>query len=109
MLWTIDLACAVILMSLTGSICLFIWALLGWILERVGFMDIMYDILQMTVLFFVVPIIWPILKIHSNEIGRVFLQTEQILTFSKGVLRYQADRQKTDLIFRRNWRKMEIR
>ena len=86
MLWTIDLACAVILMSLTGSICLFLWALLGWILERVGFMDIMYDILQMTVLFFVVPIILPILKIHSNEIGggRVFLQTEQILEFSKG-------------------------
>ena len=86
MLWTIDLACAVILMSLTGSICLFIWVLLGWVLERVGFMDIMYDILQITVLFFVVPIIWLILRINSNEIGRgrIFLHTEQILKFSEG-------------------------
>ena len=58
MLWTIDLACAVILMSLTGSIVLLIWFLIGWLLERTGFLDIMYDILQVTVFFFVVPIIW---------------------------------------------------
>jgi hypothetical protein len=37
MLWTIDLACAAILMSLTGSICLLLWALPGRILERAGF------------------------------------------------------------------------
>lgn len=86
MLWTIDLAGAVIFTSLSGSIFLSIWLLSGWLLERTGFLDIMYDILQMAVFFFIVPILWLILKSRSNEVGRgrLFLQTERILNFSGG-------------------------
>lgn len=86
MQWTIEWMTIIILTSLTGSIFLGIWVFIGWALERMGYLDIMYDILQMAVFFFIFPVTYLILKhvCDPNELGKgtMFLQTKQILTFS---------------------------
>ena len=84
MAWTIKLAFAVLLTSLTGSIVLLVWHFIGKGLEWLGYLDIRYSLLKLVLVFFVLPIcyliftrivqIWP-----EWDGGVLFLQTPALL------------------------------
>ena len=84
MAWTIKLAFAVLLTSLTGSIVLLVWHFIGKGLEWLGYPDIRYSLLKLVLVFFVLPIcyliftgiaqVWP-----EWDGGVLFLQTPVLL------------------------------
>ena len=71
--------------SLVGGIMTVVWLVLGKILEKTGFLNIVYDLLKMTVFFYCVPLVYGILKVFEFELGRGYLfdTTKTILIFSK--------------------------
>ena len=84
MAWTIKLAFAVLLTSLTGSIVLLVWNFIGKGLEWLGYLDIRYSLLKLVLVFFVLPICYLmitwIVQIWSEWDGGVlFLQTPALL------------------------------
>ena len=54
-LW-IDIVTLVLLTTLTGSIMMLLWYGIGMILERLGFINIVFELLKMVALFFYLPI-----------------------------------------------------
>ena len=72
MAWTIDLAYAVLLTSLTASILFLCWLLLAFILERLGFINIIFHVMKGVVPFWLFPLSFLILAIDNllhNEWG----------------------------------------
>ena len=54
--WTIRLMYAIILTSITGTILFGAWYGIGHILERMGFINIMYTILRTLLIFWYLPL-----------------------------------------------------
>ncbi len=81
----INVATLVLLSSLTGAIMAIIWYAIGLLLERIGFANIVFELLKMVVLFFLLPIAFVILKVYDEVVGngRLFGPTPAIVSFCK--------------------------
>ncbi len=81
----INVATLVLLSSITGTIMVIVWYAIGLSLERIGFANIVFELLKMVVLFFLFPIASVILKAYSDEVGkgRLFGPTPAIVSFCK--------------------------
>ena len=79
MIWTINLLnnilVCLLLTSLTGGVLVVIWLGIGRILEKLGFINIVYELLKMVILFFFVPLSYLCLKMFEGKIGKGFLFT----------------------------------
>ena len=64
-----------LLTSLTGGILVLIWLGIGALLEKLGFINIVYELLKMVILFFFVPVSYIGLKLFEASLGRGFLFT----------------------------------
>lgn len=54
----IDVVFCLLLTSLTGSIVFVIWCILGQQLEKVGFINILYRLMKLVMIFFLVPVLY---------------------------------------------------
>ena len=81
----INVATLVLLSSITGTIMAAIWYVVGLILERIGFVNIVYELLGMVVLFFLLPIAYIILKLYDEAVGdgHLFGPTPVIVNYCK--------------------------
>lgn len=79
----INVATLILLSSLTGAIMAGIWYAIGLLLERIGFANIVFELLKMVVLFFLLPIAFVILKVYNEVVGdgRLFGPTPAIVRF----------------------------
>lgn len=79
MVWTTNLlnsfVIIMLLTSLTGGILVLIWLGIGALLEKMGFINIVYELLKMVILFFFLPISYIGLKLFEASLGRGFLFT----------------------------------
>lgn len=58
MFWTIDLMYAIVMASLAGAVITALWFWVGKLLERLGFLHILYDLLRAAAVFWFVPAAW---------------------------------------------------
>ncbi|MCI9615581.1 MAG: M56 family metallopeptidase [Dorea sp.] len=90
MIWTIKVVFCLLLTSLTGSIVFVFWSLLGEQLEKAGFVNILYILMKLVMLFFIIPIQYPVMSLLDNVYGRykgdLFLHTQVIMTGCKILL-----------------------
>lgn len=70
MKWTISLMLAWMLTTFSGSVMFVGWFGIGKLLERVGFTNIMYELLKMVVLFWYVPISYLALSYNNSSSQR---------------------------------------
>lgn len=77
----IDIVAMTGLTTLTGIILMFAWYGIGLILERLGFINIVFELLKMVVLFFYLPIAFVGLKIYiaRDGVGQLFSPTPLII------------------------------
>ena len=79
MVWTTSLlnniVIGMLLTSLTGGALVVIWLGIGAILEKLGFINIVYELLKMVIAFFFIPISYLGLKLFEKSLGRGFLFT----------------------------------
>lgn len=82
---SISVAMLVLLSSVTGAIMVVFWYFIGLILERIGFANIVFELLKMVVVFFLLPIAYVGLAFYNTEIGRgyLFSPTPAIMDFSR--------------------------
>lgn len=69
----INIVSAILLTTLSGSILYIIWYIFGIILERTGFVNLMYELLKVVMLFYIFPISYFILLICNDMIWGGFL------------------------------------
>lgn len=88
-LW-INVVTLVLLSSLTGAIMVMLWYTIGLVLERIGFANIVFELLKMVVLFFMLPIAFVVLKWYEADMGRgyLFSPTPSIMRICKPVVCY---------------------
>lgn len=69
------------LTTLTGSILMLVWYGIGLVLERLGFINIVFELLKMVALFFYLPIAFVGLKIYITQsgVGQLFSPTPSIV------------------------------
>lgn len=84
--WTIRLMYAIILTSITGTILFGAWYGIGHILERMGFINIMYTILRTLLIFWCLPLAFVIIKHMNNQVdeggGFLFFNTQMLKIIS---------------------------
>lgn len=89
MSWTIKVVFCLLLTSLTGSIVFVFWYLLGRQLEKAGFVNILYMLMKLVMLFFLVPIQYPVMWaadcVYGRYKGDLFLHT-QVIMMACGIL-----------------------
>lgn len=78
----IDIVLLIWLTTITGTIMMAAWYGIGLILERLGFINIVFELLKMVVLFFYLPIAFMGLKIYTARagVGRLFSPTPPIIS-----------------------------
>ena len=59
--WMIQWSSLILLTSMTGSMLLIIWYSIGRMLERIGFVHILYSLLKAVLIFFLFPVAYVIL------------------------------------------------
>lgn len=64
--WTINLMLGVILTSITGSVMFIFWYGLGWLMERLGFLNYVYEMLKAVLFFWYVPVVYLAL-VYGND------------------------------------------
>ena len=78
MVWTTSLlnniVIIMLLTSLSGGLLVVIWLGIGVILEKLGFINIVYELLKMVIAFFFLPISYLGLKLFERKIGHLRLQ-----------------------------------
>ncbi|MBE5893405.1 MAG: M56 family metallopeptidase [Lachnospiraceae bacterium] len=81
----INLAMLFFTTTLVGGIMTVLWQGIGKLLERVGFINITFELLKMAAFFYCFPMVYVFLKIFEKELGRGYLfgPTEIILSISK--------------------------
>lgn len=86
-LW-INVVTLVFLLSLTGAIMVMLWYAIGLVLERIGFANIVFELLKMVVLFYMLPIAFITLKWYEADMGKGYLlsPTPYIVKLCKPVL-----------------------
>lgn len=70
MVWTTDLLFIICFTTLTGGILTVIWRLLGSLLERIGFLNISYRLMQAIMIFWQFPLIYMTLWNLDNRLSR---------------------------------------
>ena len=80
MLW-INVVWLVGLTSITGGILVLVWYFVGLILEKLGFANIVFELLKMVVFFFLMPIAYIGLKLYiaQSDSGYLFSPTPAIV------------------------------
>ncbi|MBQ7919013.1 MAG: M56 family metallopeptidase [Lachnospiraceae bacterium] len=77
MVWTTSLlnniVIIMLLTSLSGGLLVVIWLGIGAILEKLGFINIVYELLKMVIAFFFLPISYLGLKLFGRKLGHGFL------------------------------------
>lgn len=68
-LW-INIVMMILLSSLTGAIMVIFWYAIGRMLERMGFANIVFDLLKMVVAFFMLPFAFVTWKYYEADMGR---------------------------------------
>ncbi len=63
----------VLLTSLSGGLLVAVWLGIGVLLEKLGFINIVYELLKMVILFFFLPISYLGLKLFERRLGHGFL------------------------------------
>lgn len=86
MLW-INIVWLVGLTSITGGILVLVWYFVGLILERLGFANIVFELLKMVVFFFLMPIAYIGLKLYiaQSDSGYLFSPTPAIVEVSRTI------------------------
>ncbi len=86
MIWTINIMLLLLLTTVTGSILLGIWYWIGRIMERIGYINILHQMLYLVLLFFLFPMaylfIYYFYNSDSPKVGSLFLQTPLLLKVS---------------------------
>ena len=79
-LW-IDVVTLLWMTTLTGSIMMLIWYGIGMVLERLGFINIVFELLKMVAMFFYLPIAFIGLKVYiaRSGVGQLFSPTPAIV------------------------------
>lgn len=83
--WTIRVITAVILTSVTGTILFAVWYLIGQLLERMGYINIMYWLLRLLLVFWFVPLAYLTIMLDNlqNKAGNfIFFNTDIIRSVS---------------------------
>lgn len=80
--WTINLMYAVLLTSITGTILFGFWYVVGFLLEKTGFLNVIYHLMKGVLFFWYFPLVFLILFIGNNENirwgGFLFQQTPML-------------------------------
>lgn len=87
--WTIRIFIAIMLTSATGTILFAAWYWIGQLLERMGYVNIMYWLLRLLLVFWFVPMAYLIMAIEDmKNTGRsfVFFNTDIIGYVSSGIV-----------------------
>lgn len=87
--WTIRIFIAIMLTSATGTILFAAWYWIGQLLERMGYVNIMYWLLRLLLVFWFVPMAYSIMAIEDmKNTGRsfVFFNTDTIGDASSGLV-----------------------
>lgn len=81
----IDIAYAILVTSLTGSVFLLIWLLAGCLLKKAGYLNIGNRLLRILPVFFMFPLSYVILHFMNERLwgGLLFLHTAKILLVAK--------------------------
>ena len=81
----INLAMLFLTTTIVGGIMTVLWLGIGKLLEKVGFINITFELLKIAVFFYCFPMVYVLLKIFEEELGRGYLfgPTEIILSISK--------------------------
>ena len=81
----INLAMLFLTTTIVGGIMTVLWLGIGKLLEKVGFINITFELLKIAVFFYCIPMVYVLLKIFEEELGRGYLfgPTEIILSISK--------------------------
>ena len=86
--WMIELVAAIVLTGITGSVFLLVWHTIGKILDQMGYMNLLYDMLFMAGLFFLLPLAYTVLYLADSRLGvlggNLFWMTQEMMEFSKG-------------------------
>jgi beta-lactamase regulating signal transducer with metallopeptidase domain len=87
MVWTINLMYAVLLTSVTGAILFGFWYGIGCLLERIGFINVIYELLKAVLFFWYIPLAFlVVMYVNTCKIlwgGFLCKITPHLLTFSK--------------------------
>ena len=71
--WTIRIMYAIILTSITGSIWFGVWYVIGKILDKQGYISIMYSTLKSNLIFWCFPVAFFIVEYNNNRINEVLV------------------------------------
>lgn len=84
----INLVAAILLTTITGSVLVVVWLGIGILLEKAGFVNIVFELLKMVVFFFLFPMAYIILKVFEAEVGNghLFRPTPAIVLVCKWFL-----------------------
>lgn len=81
--WTISFLYAVLITSVIGGIFTIIWYLIGRLLERIGFLNILYQMLKVVLLFWYIPVSYLLVYVANEESSRwggiLFAKTPALL------------------------------
>lgn len=90
MSWTIRFIIAVLLTSVTGSILFTVWYGIGHILEKMGYVNIMYRLLRLLLVFWFVPLAYITIAfdmdLRENGGNFLFFNTKTIEYFSNVIV-----------------------
>lgn len=64
--WTINLMYAVLLTSVTGTVLFGFWYGIGRLMERTGFLNVVYELLKVVLVFWYVPVAYAVLVYENN-------------------------------------------
>ena len=83
-IFLINLAMLSLTTSLVGGVMTILWLGIGKLLERVGFVNIVFDLLKMVTFFYCFPLVYILLKMFETDLGKgyLFLPTKTILRFA---------------------------
>jgi beta-lactamase regulating signal transducer with metallopeptidase domain len=70
MTWMINLMSAVLLTSLTGTILFLVWYAIGRLLEFLGFVNIVYELMKAVLVFWYVPVSYLVLMVDHDMFDR---------------------------------------
>lgn len=83
MSWTIKLVAGLLMTSLTGSIIYLVWHAIGQRLEAAGYLNILYRLMKVVIIFFMVPCLFWLMDYQEQKYafygGSLFLQTKALM------------------------------
>ena len=72
-IFLINLAVFLLTTSITGGIVTLVWLLVGKLLEKAGFVNIVFELMKLAAFFFCCPVAYAFLKLFENQIGSGYL------------------------------------